>query len=87
MEPLPFAVIGLSLLSTNPRRIDGVELALVQPVVDLPPGAFGRVRVNFRPLVVPELLLGRDKVELVTLLLEVVRVKFKSELSSDIDIV
>ena len=83
LEPLPLAGIGLSLLSTKPRRTDGVELALVQPVVELPPGAFGRGRVNLRPRVVPDLLLGREEVALVTLLLEV-RVKFKSELSSDI---
>ena len=85
LEPLPLAGIGLFRFSTNPRRIDGVELALVPPVVDLVPSAFGGARVVFRPRVVPELLLGRDEVELVTLLLEVVRVKFKSELlSSDI---
>ena len=83
LDPLPLTGIGLSRLSTYPRRTDGVELALV-PVADLPvePGGFG-ARVGLRPRVVPELLLGRDEVEFVTLLLEV-RVKFKSELSSDI---
>ena len=84
LEPLPLAGIGLFRFSTNPRRTDGVDVALV-PLGDFVPGAFGGARVVFRPRVVPELLLGRDEVELVTLLLEVVRVKFKSELlSSDI---
>ena len=46
------------------------------------PGGFGTL-VGFRPRVVPELELGRDDVEFVTLLDEV-RVKFRSELSSDI---
>ena len=84
LEPLPFAGIGLFRLSTNPRRIDGVEDALA-PLGDFAPGAFGGPRVVFRPRVAPELLLGRDDVEFVTLLLEVVRVRLKSELlSSDI---
>ena len=84
LEPLPLAGIGLFRFSTNPRRTDGVEVALA-PLGDFVPGAFGGARVVFCPRVVPELLLGRDEVELVTLLLEVVRVKFKSELlSSDI---
>ena len=49
------------------------------------PGAFGGPRDVFLPRAAPELLLGRDDVEFVTLLLEVVRVKLKSELlSSDI---
>ena len=82
LEPLPLAGIGLFRFSTNPRRTDGVEVALA-PLGDFVPGAFGGARVVLRPRVVPELLLGRDEVELVTLLLEV-RVKFKSELSSDI---
>jgi len=84
LEPLPFAGIGLFRLSTKPRRIGGCEDALA-PLGDFVPGAFGGPRDVFLPRAAPELLLGRDDVEFVTLLLEVVRVKLKSELlSSDI---
>ena len=74
-DPLPFAGTGLSLLSTYPLRT-GADGLLVIPVITLPPGPFGIALVIFLPLVIPpELLLGRDDVDVVTFELEVVRLK------------
>ena len=74
-DPLPFNGIGLSLLSTYPLRI-GTDGLLVTPVIVFPPGPFGIALVTFLPLAFPpELLLGRDDVDVVTFELDVVRLK------------